>query len=58
MTFKDKETIQRMLGRIEAISYFVEDKIGDALIDAIDAIDSIVDREKGGEDYDTKRGDN
>ena len=49
MTLKDKETIQRMLGRIEGVSWLTEDKLANAIMDAIDVIDSIIDREEGGE---------
>ena len=50
MTLKDKETIQRMLGKIEGVAFVVEERIASPLLDAIEVIDCILDREeKGGE---------
>lgn len=48
MTLKDKETIQRMLGKIEGVAFVVDDKIANPILDAIEVIDCILDREKGG----------
>lgn len=44
MTFKDKETIQRMLGKIEGVAFVVDDKIASPLLDAIEAIDCVLDK--------------
>lgn len=49
MEFKDKETIQRMLGKIEGVAFVVDDKTATLLLDAIEVIDSILDREEGAE---------
>ena len=49
MTIKDKETIQRMLGKIEGVAFTVEDRIATPLLDAIEVIDCILDKEEGGE---------
>jgi hypothetical protein len=48
MTIKDKEAIQRMLGRIEGIAFLLDHDYGDAILDALEVIDSILDKEKGG----------
>lgn len=47
MTIEDKETIQRMLGKIEGVAFVVDDKIASPLLDAVEVIDCIIDREKG-----------
>ena len=47
MTLKDKETMQRMLGKIEGVAFVVEDKIATPLLDAIEVIDCILEREEG-----------
>ena len=44
---EDKETIQRMLGKIEGGAFVVDDKIATPLLDAIEVIDSILDKEQG-----------
>lgn len=49
MTLKDKETIQRMIGKIEGVAFVVEDKIATPLLDAIELIDCILDKEEGAE---------
>ena len=49
MTLKDKETIQRMIGKIEGVAFCVEDNIAIPLFDAIEVIDAILDREEGAE---------
>ena len=48
MTLKDKETIQRMLGQIEGVAFGMDDKFSGVLLDAVEVIDSILDKEKGG----------
>jgi hypothetical protein len=48
MTLKDKETIQRMLGKIEGVAFVVDEKIATPLLDAVEVIDCVIDREKGG----------
>lgn len=49
MTLKDKETIQRMLGKIEGVAFVINDKFATPILDAIEVIDCILAREKGGE---------
>ena len=49
MTLKDKETIQRMLGKIEGVTFVVEGRIATPLLDAIELIDCILDKEEGAE---------
>ena len=49
MTLKDKETIQRMLGKIEGVAFAVDDKIATPLLDAIEIIDFILNKEEGAE---------
>lgn len=49
MTLKDKETIQRMLGKIEGVAFVVDEKIATPLLDAVEVIDCVIDREKDGE---------
>lgn len=45
LTLKDKSTIQRMLGIIEGVSFILEDKFAAPLVNAIEVIDSILDKE-------------
>ena len=45
MTDKDKSTIQRMLGKIEAVAFVVDDKFQTPLLDALEVLDEIFDRE-------------
>ena len=47
MDIKDKSTIQRMLGKIEGVAFIVDDKIATPLLDAIEVIDAVLDREEG-----------
>ena len=49
MNIKDKESIQRALGKIEGVAFTLEDKYASTLLDAIEVIDSILDKE-GGDD--------
>lgn len=49
MTMQDKSTIQRMLGKIEGVAFTLDDKFATPLLDAIEVIDCILDKEKGGE---------
>jgi hypothetical protein len=49
MTIEDKKTIQRMLGKIEGVAFVADDKISAVIFDALEVIDCILDREKGGE---------
>ena len=49
MELKDKETIQRMLGKIEGVAFVVDNKIATPLLDAVEVIDCILDREEGAE---------
>lgn len=50
MTLKDKLAIERALGKIEGVAFIVDDKIATPLLDAIEVIDSILDREDGAGD--------
>jgi hypothetical protein len=45
MTLKDKETIQRMLGKIEAVAFVLNEKYSTVLLDALEVIDNILDKE-------------
>lgn len=48
MTDKDKSTIQRNLGKIEAVAVCAKDNdVAEVLLDALNAIDIILDREEG-----------
>jgi hypothetical protein len=47
MTEKDISTIHRMLGKIEGVAFAVEDKIATPLLDAVEVIDCILNREEG-----------
>ena len=47
MTIKDKATIQRILGVIEGVAFAVEDKIATPLLDALEVIDAILEKEEG-----------
>ena len=50
MTLQDKSTIERMLGKIEGVAFIVDDKIAAPLLDAIEVIDAVLDREEGAEE--------
>lgn len=50
MTLEDKSTLQRMLGKIEGVAFVVDDKFAAPLLDAIEVIDCILDREEGAEE--------
>ena len=45
MTDKDKLTIQRMFGKIEGVAFCCDDKIATPLLDAIEVIDCVLERE-------------
>ena len=45
MTDRDKSTIHRMLGKIEGVAFGVDDKIATPLLDAIEFIYCVLDRE-------------
>ena len=47
MNIKDKESIQRALGKIEGVAFILEDKYLTPILDAIEVIDSILDKEEG-----------
>ena len=49
MTPEDRETIERMLGKIEGVAFAVDEKIAAPLLDAVEAIDVILDKEGGNE---------
>ena len=46
LSLKDKSTIQRMLGKIEGVAFVVEEKISAPLLDAVEVIDCILDKEE------------
>ena len=46
MTIKDKATIQRMLGKIEGVAFAVDDKIATPLLDALEVINAILEKEE------------
>lgn len=46
MDMKDKSTIQRMLGKIEGVAFVADDKIATPLLDAIEVIDCILEKEE------------
>ena len=47
MTVKDKLTIHRMLGKIEGVASVVEeDAISAVLLDAVEIIDSVIERQE------------
>ena len=51
MTLKDKSTINRKLGNIEAVAMCVEDDAVSALLfDAVEIIDGIISKEEGAEE--------
>ncbi len=52
MTLKDKETMQRMIGKIEGVAFVVEDKIATPLLDAVEVLDAILYKEEGASDAD------
>lgn len=47
MKLQDKLTIQRMLGQIEGVSFGMDDKMAEPLLDAIEIIDGIIRKEEG-----------
>lgn len=51
MTLKDKSTINRKLGNIEAVAMCIEDDAVSALLfDAVEIIDGIISKEEGAEE--------
>lgn len=48
LTLQNKETIQRMLGKIEGVAFVLDDKFATPILDAIEVIDVILDKMKGG----------
>lgn len=46
MERKDRETLQRMLGKIEGVAFVADEKIATPLLDAVEVIDCILDREE------------
>lgn len=48
MAIEDRETIQRMLGKIEGVAFTLDDKFAIPLLDAVEIIGFIFDKEKGG----------
>ena len=54
MTDKDKSTIQRMLGKIEGVAFTIDNNnIAEALFDAVEVIDSVLEREERSEGDET-----
>lgn len=49
MTLEEKGTIQRMLGKIEGVAFTLNEKIATPLLDAIEVIDCILEKEEGAE---------
>ena len=49
MTLKDKETLQRMLGKIEGVAFVVDENIARPLLDAIEVIDCILELDGDGD---------
>lgn len=49
MTLKDKSTIQRMLGKIEGVAFVLDDKTATPLLDSIEDIDCILEKEESAE---------
>lgn len=48
MTLEEKSTIQRKLGNIEAVAICTaDDTVSALLIDAVEVIDGIIDKEEG-----------
>ena len=46
MEQRDRETLQRMLGKIEGVAFVAEEKIASPLLDAVEVIDCILDRKE------------
>lgn len=42
MTINQKETIQRAVGIIEGVSYFVNEKASEALVTAVEMLDGVL----------------
>ena len=45
LTPTDKSTIQRMLGKIEGVAYLAAKNIADALLDILEVMEGIFDKE-------------
>ena len=45
MTLIDKSAIHRMLGKIEGVAFVLEERYANPLLDAVEVIDSILDKE-------------
>ena len=45
LTINDKSTIERMLGKIEGVAFALEDKFATPLLDALEVIDVILNKE-------------
>lgn len=45
MTLEDRETIQRMLGKIEGVAFVADEKMASVLLDAVEVIDCILAKE-------------
>jgi hypothetical protein len=44
MTVRDKEAIQRMLGKLEGVAFVADDKTSAVILDALEVIDSILNK--------------
>ena len=47
MTNKDKEAIHRMLGQIEGVAFMIDDRAAEPILNALEIIDDILNREDG-----------
>lgn len=47
MTHEDKETLQRMLGKIEGVAFCVDEKFVTPLLDAVEVMDGVLNRLDG-----------
>ena len=45
MTLIDKSAIHRMLGKIEGVAFVLEERYANPLLDAVEVIDSILDKD-------------
>ena len=48
LTLKDYETIQRMLGKIEGVTFTLAYKEANPILDALEVLDGILDRAREG----------
>ena len=55
MTLNDISTIQRMLGKIEGVAMVIENIYASPIFDALEVMDSILDREEGEDNGNTEK---